>query len=99
MKLINQIASDGSRQFAELPQAQDWDQLREHLKSLAGVSITDFLTDHVTEAWIDFSYSGHSFSINNQFGEYWFFVDDPNCHDKILEQVVVHCERFLNTGS
>ncbi len=34
-------------------------------------------------------------SINNQFGEFWFFVDDPKCPSSILAAVIVHCEKVL----
>ena len=59
------------------------------------------------EAWIDFKYRGHSFTLNNQCNEWWFFVDDPACPDGILRQVVAHFEvgaysqpgRQIATGS
>ena len=28
----------------------------------------------------------------DQFGDYWFFVDDPTCPDAILQQVLDHFE-------
>ena len=31
------------------------------------------------------------FSVNNQFGEWWFFVRDPSCDDAVLQTVVHHC--------
>lgn len=48
------------------------------------------LTDDVTETWIDFDYRGHRFSINDQLGSWWFFVEDPACPDPILDAVVTH---------
>ena len=89
--------NDGSRKFAELPQTKLWHDLRDHLQALDGAVITDFLTDGITEAWIDFTYRGHSFTINDQFGYYWFFVDDPTCPDEILALIVSYCERLLTT--
>lgn len=87
---------DGSRQFAALPESVSWEQLRDHLARLEGVVVTDFITDHVVEAWIDFSYRGHDFTVNNQFGEYWFFVEDPACDSEILLAIVAHCQRLLS---
>jgi len=49
--------------------------------------------------WIDFTYRGHQFSINNQFGNYWFFVDNPQCSEEILEAVLGHCELALGSES
>ncbi|NOS69977.1 MAG: hypothetical protein HOP33_08600 [Verrucomicrobia bacterium] len=94
-QLSSQIMNDGTRQFALLPQTTLWQELHDHVASLNGVVITNFMTDGITEAWIDFKYRGHSFNINDQFGDYWFFVDDPNCPDEILQKVVNHCERLL----
>ena len=89
------VMNDGSRHFGELPQTVLWYELRDHIEVLEGASVTDFVTDHVTEAWIDFSYRGHRFSVNDQFGDYWFFVEDPNCPDEILRAVLSHCELLL----
>jgi len=94
-KLTNVLAKDGSRKFAELPQAKDWYELRDHLKTLNGAVITNFTTDGVTEAWIDFTYESQKFTVNDQFGDYWFFVNDPNCSDEILTEIVGHCEMLL----
>ena len=87
--------NDGSRKFAELPQTRLWRDLHDHLLALRGAVVTGILTDDVTEAWIDFTYRGHTFTINNQFGDYWFFVNDVTCPDEILAEVVRHCESLL----
>lgn len=97
IQLTNHTMNDGSRNFAELPQAVLWQELRDHVRTLNGAVITDFITDGVTEGWIDFTYCGYSFSINDQFGDYWFFVDDSGCPDEILIEVLSHCERLLKT--
>jgi hypothetical protein len=97
-KLFSMIMNDGSRHFGDLPQTVLWYELRDHLERFAGAAVTGFVTDHVTEAWIDFSYRGYHFSVNDQFGNYWFFVDDPGCPDEILEAVLSHCELLLGSG-
>lgn len=97
-ELLNIIMKDGSRHFGDLPQSTDWHQLRDHLEHLDGAKITGFITDNITEAWIDLSFRGHRFSVNDQFGQYWFFVDDPKCSDEILEAVLSHCELVLGSG-
>ncbi len=94
-ELLNHTMHDGSRQFAALPESQSFDRLRDHLKIFNGAVVTEFLTDGVTEVWIDFVYRRHCFTVNNQFGEYWFFVADPNCPDEVLTEVVSHCETLL----
>ena len=89
------IMKDGSRLFGELPQAVLWHELRDHVERLDGAAVTDFVTNNVTEAWIDFSYRGYHFSVNDQFGDYWFFVRDPNCPDEILGSILAHCKLLL----
>ncbi|HRH38060.1 MAG TPA: hypothetical protein PK760_06930 [Flavobacteriales bacterium] len=86
---------NGNRHFASLPQTVMWYGLRDHLAKLAGARVTRFLTDDITEAWIDFTFRGHAFTVNDQFGEYWFFVDDPTCPDQVLNEVLEYCRPFL----
>lgn len=83
---------DGSRHFGDLPQTALWYELRDHIGELGSAAITGFVTDHVTEAWVDFTYRGHRFSVNDQSSDYWFFVEDPRCPDAILEAVLSHCK-------
>jgi hypothetical protein len=97
-ELLNITMNDGSRHFGDLPQSVLWYELRDHINRLDGAKVTDFITDNITEAWIDFSYRGHRFSVNDQFGEYWFFVDDPHCPDEILEGVLRHCALVLGNS-
>ena len=86
---------DGSRHFAALPTTRSWFRLYRHIRKLKGVSGMDILTDYVTEAWLDFSYREHAFSVNDQWGEYWLFVKDPACPEEVLEAVYSHCKLLL----
>lgn len=96
MKFLDYRMHDGSRQFAEIPEdLESWEELRDHFKALEGATITRYFTDNVTEVWIDFDLKGHKFTINNQFGDYWFMVADPLCDDEILEAVVSHAHKFI----
>lgn len=92
---MNLPMHDGSRQFGSLPQKVLWHGVRDHVARLRGAAVTKFLCDDVTEAWVDFSYGGHAFTINDQFGEYLFFVDDPACPDEVLVAVLGHFDRIL----
>lgn len=91
IKLFNIIMNDGSRHFGDMPQNVDWWEFRDHIAKMEGAVVTAFVTDGVTEAWIDFNYAGQAFGVNTQMGEYWFFVDDPSCPDAILERVLDYC--------
>jgi hypothetical protein len=102
--LVDMRMADDSRYFGGLPETYDaerpqWDALREHVLLLAGAEPTGFATDRVTEAWIDFAYCGHAFSINNQHGEWWFFVSDPACPDDVMGEVLDHFEGLLDPAA
>ena len=88
--LSDHRTADGSRHFASVPQPWPFEVFLVHLELLRGLNVTGFLSDHVVECWIDFTYLGHSFTANNQFGEFWLLVKDPACPDAVLEQVLLH---------
>jgi hypothetical protein len=87
--IIDERMAHGSRHFLELPQSVYPAAAVEHLKTLPGAELTEFL-DTIPESWIDFRYGGHAFSIHNPFGEFWFFVKDSQCPDSILATVHDH---------
>jgi hypothetical protein len=87
--------ADGSRHFADLPEVVFFDDFAEHAESLEGAEVTEFLTDGVLEMWLHFTFRGHRFGVNNQHGDYWFFVDDPECPDEILLAVCDHFRKLL----
>jgi hypothetical protein len=86
---------DGSRHFADLPEDCSWGKFRKHVEGLPDATVTDYVTDNVTEMWLDFSFRGHAFTVNNQYGDFWFFVRDAACPDDILTAVIEHCESLL----
>jgi hypothetical protein len=94
-KLLNSIMNDKSRHFAELPESEDWESLRGHLEKMPDAVVTDYISDGVTEMWLDFTYKKNRFSVNNQFGEYWFFSQNPVCPEKTLIEIVEYCEELL----
>ena len=87
--------NDGSRHFVDMPEVVFFDEFYEHTEKLESAEITEFLTDGVVEMWLDFEFRGHKFSVNNQFGDYWFFVENPECPDEILLEVVAHYRQLL----
>tara|TARA_R100000750_G_scaffold30078_2_gene19015 strand:- start:2771 stop:3142 length:372 start_codon:yes stop_codon:yes gene_type:complete len=85
---------DGSRNFLTLPilksPGQLWRSLRrlKHVKRKANVQ-------SVTDAWITFSWRGWEIAIHDPYGEYWFFAEDPQTPDDVLEEIRQH---FLKAG-
>lgn len=90
-RLFNFKAEGGARQFARVPETMTWPDLLSQLQTVPGLTVGNSSIDNTAEAWIEFSYRGHSFKVNNQFGDYGFFVQDPSCPDEILLEVVNHC--------
>lgn len=84
-----------------MPETVSYSSLCRHIRRLTGAKLTfpntDLIEDYAIAMWFDFNYRGYEFSINNQFGEYWFFVNDPTCPDKILEIVAQHFSRLLQS--
>lgn len=94
-KLFDSRMCDGSRNFVDFPETVFFDKLRDRAAKLEAAKITAFITDWVTEVWLDFEFRGQKFAINNQMGDYWFFVDDPKCADEILFEVAEHFQALL----
>ena len=83
--------TDGSRHFVDLPiEFAFFDELYEHTEKLPGVEIGEFLVDGIVSMWLEFTFRGHKFTVNNQFTDYWFFVEDAECPEEILLEIADH---------
>lgn len=87
--------NDGSRHFVDMPEVVFFDEVADHVENLEGAEITEFLTDGIVEMWLDFEYRGHKFSVNNQLGDYMFFVEDADCDEEILLEIIDHFRKLL----
>ncbi len=92
--LIDLRMYDGSRQFLSLPASKSIFWVRCWLLLLPRARLTTYISS-LSESWLDFSCQHHEFTINNQFGEFWFFVADPNCPEAVLTRVAEHFARLL----
>jgi hypothetical protein len=81
--------------FGELPQTVMHEGVRDHVAALAGATVTGFVSDGIDEGWIDVSFKGQQISINDQLGQYLFFVSDPDAPDAVLVEVLAHFEKLL----
>ena len=63
LNLLTIEMNDGSRHFGDLPQTVLWHELRDHIEKLNGAEVTHFVTDNVTEAWIDFPIEAIAFRL------------------------------------
>jgi len=95
MEIINDIMYDGSRNFLLIPVGSTPSiRLLFRVFTLWGAFPTAYIPG-LGESWIDFRYKSHSFSINNQYGDFWFFVRDPLCPEETLIRVALHFEVLL----
>ena len=94
-ELLENKMNDCSRHFVDMPEVVFFDELADHAEELEDAEITEFITDGVVEMWLEFEFRGHKFSVNNKFGDYWFFVQAPNCPDEILLEVIDHFRQLL----
>ena len=95
MMLIDERTQDGSRHFACLPQAAAWAKVCGHALLLPGAELSNFVTERLASAWIEFRFRRHCFRINARDGFFRLFVRDPLCSDLILYQVACHFEQLL----
>jgi len=94
--LSNVVMRDGSRHFASMPERASWDAFERHMASLEGAMNVALISDGVVEAWTDFDFRRHRFTVNTQLGEYWLFVSDPACPEDVLTLVVDHAAKLLS---
>ena len=86
--LLNETMSDGSRLFLQLPQTCPPSNLLRQIVRLGGIP-TAFVSNEITgETWIDFCYKGWKFSIHNPYDEYWFFAENSECPEAILQSMI-----------
>lgn len=95
-ELLKKKLNDGARHFVDLPvEFAFFDEFYEHTEKLADAEITEFLTDGIVGMWLEFDFRGHHFSVNNQYTDYWFLVEDANCPEEILMEVIDHFRRLI----
>jgi hypothetical protein len=95
---ITRTVMDNS--FCRFPQTRFWHELRRHLAALPGVTVTSFEDMPIAGAgsWLDFTFRGHSFTINAESGEFVFFVEDTDCPASVRAEVAAHFESLLGDG-
>ncbi|MEZ5346618.1 MAG: hypothetical protein R2681_13790 [Pyrinomonadaceae bacterium] len=83
--------------FVDFPEVIFFDQFYDHVENLEGTVITEFEVDGVFEMWLEFTFRGNKFFINNKFGDYLFYVEDPNCAEPILLEIADHFRQLLES--
>ena len=92
--LLETKLNDGSRHFVDMPEVVFFYEFCDHTEELEGAEITEFIIDGVVEMRLDFEFRGHKFSVNHQFGDYRFFVENPECPEEILLEVIAHYQKL-----
>ena len=94
VEYLDQRMPDGSRLFASFKFPVSWPVFRQHLEQMQSLKVTRFVTDGVTEGWLDFDYFGHHFTVNDPQGEFFVFVDDAECPSFILGELMKHFRKL-----
>lgn len=84
--LKNTIMSDNSRLFAKIDNKSLSEELLNHLPIEKTVSIEPTVNNKYE--WADFNYKDEAFTIFNCTGDLIFFVDNCDCSEKILEEIL-----------
>lgn len=84
-----------ARHFVDFPEVIFFDEVSDHVENLEGAKITEFEMDGTVEMWLEFRFREHQFFVNNRFGDYWFFVEDPQCPEEILLEIANHFRKLL----
>jgi hypothetical protein len=95
MMLVDERTPDGSRHFACLPQAAAWAKVCGHALLLPGAELSNFVSERLASAWLEFRFRQHCFRISARDGRFRLFVRDPLCSDLVLYQVGCHFEQLL----
>ena len=83
------------RHFVDMPEVIFFDHFYDYLEELEGTDITSFVADGTIEMQLDFNFRGHRFFVDNQLGDYRFFVKDANCPEEILFEIIEHFRVLL----
>ena len=88
MELLDFRMHDGSRQFYTMQKTIAWNDLISRLERLNRLVVKEFLPSLTLGSWLEFSFKGYNYCVNEQMGMYWFLVKDPTCPEEILVEVV-----------
>ncbi len=83
------------RHFVDFPEVVYSDDLADHIAELPGCEITRFEADGIVSAVIEFEFAGHKFEVNNDFADFRFYVEDPECDEDILLELINHLRQLL----
>ncbi|TLD70560.1 hypothetical protein FEM03_12625 [Phragmitibacter flavus] len=90
VKLVDHRMPDGSRLFIEFPIRHPWSLIHSHLATLDELTITRFVTDDITEGWLDFTFLHHEFTVHDPLDSYLVFVKAPACDIFIQLEILEH---------
>ena len=59
------------------------------LMALAGIAIVSLVPAEIGQ-WLIFRLDGYSFTASDPLGEVWFYADDPETPEAILQKIALH---------
>jgi hypothetical protein len=82
-------------QFATFPETVSWVRLRRHLEAMPGGTLVDLACDRMNEAALIFTYRGHRFGVDLEEDAFRFNVEDADCPQEVLREVIAYAERLV----
>src|SRR5690349_10900815 len=83
------------RKFAELPFSRTWPEIVSQAELLDGVWVTRFSAGE-SDAWLVFDYGAYEFCIRDRGSVVQFTVDDFDCPETVLHNVLRHFAEFFS---
>lgn len=87
-KLIKSIATDSGRHFFDAPAHMTINQCVLHLTGMAGIDIVSLVPAEIGH-WLIFRLDGYTFTASDPLREVWFYADDPETPEDILQKIAL----------
>ena len=90
-----QMRPSSWHEFATLPETVSLMRLRRHLDAMPGGMLVDIACDRLNEAALIFTFRGHRFGVDLHELQFRFNVEDANCPDDVLGEVLAYIRQFV----
>ncbi|MEH6810812.1 MAG: hypothetical protein V7651_18325 [Hyphomonas oceanitis] len=88
-KLIKSTVTDTGRHFFDAPTQMSMDDCVIRLIAMDGIDIASLVPAEIGQ-WLVFQLDGYSFTASDPLREVWFYADDPETPEAILQKIALH---------
>jgi hypothetical protein len=87
-RLLKSVVTDSGRHFFDAPPAMTMKDCALRLTGLDGAEIVSLVPAEAGE-WLTFRFEGREFAAADPLGEVWFYAEDPETPDGILQKIAL----------